>query len=100
MVLESNIQRASRLTILRTWGVQSLALKKLSSTGYPDVIFLIPGGYPLFVEFKQPGHFVSPIQEYRIAALKALGYDVVICTTVQQCREHIQKRLGAPSVST
>jgi len=39
-------------------------------SGWPDVLFLIPGGRPLFIEFKKPGGKVKPVQEHKINILK------------------------------
>lgn len=45
-------------------------------TGWPDDLFLIPGGRPLFIEFKAPGNTPSKKQEKKIQILKDAGYSV------------------------
>lgn len=46
------------------------------SSGWPDRIVLLPGGHPLFAEFKRPGAAPRPLQEYMAAKLCTLGYRV------------------------
>lgn len=42
--------------------------------GWPDHIFLIPGGAPVFMEFKQPGEGPAEIQKVRLEYLRENGY--------------------------
>lgn len=49
------------------------------SSGWPDDLFLIPGGVPLFIEFKAPGKTATPIQAKKIKLLRGLDYDVEVC---------------------
>ena len=55
-------------------GVRSLQLNLHFDAGWPDRIFLIPGGRPLFMEFKRPGEFPRPLQYQRLETLVQLGY--------------------------
>ncbi len=48
-------------------------------TGWPDVLFLLPGGRPLFIEFKVPGKTPTPKQERKIGLLEEAGYFVEVC---------------------
>lgn len=70
---------------LDTLGVPSIPLKltRGSETGRPDVLFLIPGGKPLFIEFKDGDNKPEPKQEYWIEILTTLGYDVKVCYSTQ-----------------
>lgn len=47
--------------------------------GWLDDLFLIPGGKPLFIEFKAPGKKPTPKQAEKIKLLQDLGYDVAWC---------------------
>ncbi len=47
--------------------------------GWPDVLFLIPGGVCLFIEFKAPGKQPTTKQRIKIELLKKMGYMVFIC---------------------
>ncbi len=49
------------------------------SRGWPDDLFLIPGGKPLFIEFKAAGKKATPLQLRKIAVLEGLGYNVCVC---------------------
>jgi len=44
------------------------------TTGWPDVLFLIPGGRPLFIEFKAPGEVPTKKQYKKMKDLKEAGY--------------------------
>lgn len=44
------------------------------NVGVPDFLFLIPGGRPLFIEFKATGKKPTATQARKIEELKALGY--------------------------
>ncbi len=50
-----------------------------SQTGWPDVLFLLPGGVPLFIEFKAPGMMPTPKQFIKIKLLQEMNYRVEIC---------------------
>ena len=57
-------------------GVISLKLALRYDAAWPDRLFLIPGGRPLFIEFKREGDDLRVLQEHRRATLKTLSYDV------------------------
>lgn len=60
-------------------GLRSIKLALHHDSGWPDRLFLIPGGKPLFVEFKKPGvDNADPLQERRHEILKTLGYHVEV----------------------
>lgn len=64
--------------------------------GWPDDLFLIPGGRPLFIEFKAPGKEATPKQAKKIKILKDLLYDVCVCDTKDKAIAAISRALGAP----
>jgi hypothetical protein len=75
--LETDIERrvvgyAERLKIA------VLKLNVKGRRGWPDRIFLIPGGCPLFIEFKKPGEKPEPLQEFIHGNLRAAGYRVSV----------------------
>jgi hypothetical protein len=61
-----------------------LKLTRGSETGRPDDLFLIPGGRPLFIEFKWGELAPDPKQEYWHGILKDLSYDVQVHNSVEQ----------------
>ncbi len=64
-------------------------------TGWPDDVFLLPGGKPLFCEFKAPGKEPTAKQELRITELEKLGYEVAVCDNVEEGKELIDEYLYA-----
>src|SRR4051812_29947491 len=59
---------------LEHYGVPSLQLNLQQNAGHPDRLFLVPGGRPLFMEFKRPGDRPRPLQLHRLETLVMLGY--------------------------
>lgn len=75
-------------------GILSIKLQLRYDAGWPDAMFLVPGGRPVLMEFKLPGKELEPLQVYRRNVLKKLGYDVVgPITSVEQGLKHLRKRL-------
>ena len=58
-------------------------------TGWPDVLFLMPGGRPLFIEFKAPGKIPTPKQVAKIVLLEDFGYRVEVCSSVDSGKKFI-----------
>ena len=50
---------------------------QLNKAGYPDLLCLKPDEVK-FIEVKGPKGRLSKVQEYRIAELKAAGFDVSV----------------------
>lgn len=101
--IEKPVQRRALLELL----VPCIPLKLIegSETGWPDGIFLIPGGKPLFIEFKWPGKKPDPKQVYMHTLLRNLGYDVEVHDNVEEALAAIATRaekgrreMGSPSI--
>lgn len=77
--------------------VQSIRMHfgKGVSLGWPDYLYLIPGGRPLFIEYKAPGKTPTPTQLWRISTLKELGYDVHVCDTPDSAISALAQALDA-----
>lgn len=43
--------------------------------GVPDDLFLLPNGWSLWIEFKAPGKYPSPIQAAKIKSLSTLRHE-------------------------
>lgn len=69
-----------------------MAFRPGVAVGWPDFLFLIPGGNPLFIEFKASGKRPTAMQARRIAQLRNLGYEVTVCDNPEDARAAI---LGA-----
>lgn len=73
MGIEAKIERSVCAYVLKNLGVPNF---KWGVDGWPDRCFLLPGGRPLFIEYKAPGAELMPRQAYRIKCLKTWGYEV------------------------
>lgn len=62
----------------RERGLFCLKLVALSLVGFPDRTILLPGARVVFVEFKSPTGKTNKMQDRVIAALRALGFDVLV----------------------
>src|SRR5208283_1561851 len=76
--LETSVERRVARDALTLYGVVSFKLTLRHDAGWPDRLFLVPGGRPLFIEFKRPGEPPNPLQAHRIETLSGLGYDVEV----------------------
>jgi len=99
-VLERDVVNAAR-KYAKSRGVRSIRMcfRPGVNVGCPDELFLIPGGRPLFVEFKAPGNKPTPKQAHEIARLKEEGYDVVVCDSPESAKAAISRALEATLLS-
>jgi hypothetical protein len=72
-------------------GLRSLKLTLKNDAGWPDRLWLIPGGRPLFMELKAPGGKPAPLQQERINALWGLGYYATCVDNYDQAMKHLEK---------
>lgn len=63
-------------------------------TGWPDDLFLISGGRPLFLEAKAPGEVPTKKQNLKMGMLEELGYDVAWYDDVQAAKDYILETLN------
>lgn len=61
---------------LKEYGVESIKLNLRGRRSYPDRLFFIAGGKPLFLELKRPGKRPTPGQADIHLGLRAKGYEV------------------------
>lgn len=96
MKKESAIQTKVRNRALKELGVIGKKLNIDGDTGWPDFIFFIPGGRPLFIEFKRPGQEPSPKQIYiHDEVLKKLNYDVEVHDDENEAIKAIRHKVEA-----
>lgn len=74
---------------------QRMSFARGVKRAFPDDCFLVPGGRPLFIEFKAPGEEPTPLQTYRGCRLLELGYDICWTDCPDQARREILSRMGA-----
>lgn len=92
---EATIERRAVRDVWTYHGVKSVKFAPPGIVGYPDRMFWVPGGRPLFVEFKRPGEALEPVQVIRHEELKRDGYDVVTCWTSRQAVDAVERALSA-----
>jgi uncharacterized protein YyaL (SSP411 family) len=90
---EARIEREVCRRMEDEHGVRNLKLKGAGSTGWPDRIFFIPGGRPVFVEFKAPGEQLRPKQAYVIRIMRELEYTVQVHDDVDEAMRDILSEL-------
>jgi hypothetical protein len=71
-----------------------LSFSRGATVGWPDNLFLVPGGLPLFLEFKAPGKTPTPMQTYRATLLWELGYDIRWTDSADAARAFLASRMG------
>lgn len=76
---ETKIERDACDLIWRRLGIVGAKLRIAGERGWPDRLFLLPGGCPLFVEFKRPGEDLRPDQVRIRERLRRNGYWVESC---------------------
>lgn len=84
---EAKIERRVCDRALKELGIANF---KWGVDGWPDRVFLIPGGRPLIIEFKAPGEEPEPRQEFRIECLRKWGYEVHVSDNVEHAFELIK----------
>ena len=94
-MLERTVERRVCQRALLELGVSNMKLAAQGQRGWPDRLFLIPGGRPLLIEFKAPGEEPRPDQESCIKILKLLGYDVEVHDDERTALLAIRKALDA-----
>ena len=67
----------------------------VSERGWPDRLFIDPDGWCVFIEFKQQGKELSPIQEYRCLALTERNMSVLVVDSIEQGIEYVDSMVAA-----
>lgn len=96
---ETKIENAACREVYTYLGITSVKLNISGQSGFPDRMFLLPGGRPLFVEYKVPGGEPEPHQQEIIDSLLELSYDVEVHTHDYETLEAICRILGTKNLS-
>jgi hypothetical protein len=100
---EAKIQKTTVTWAKATYRKDQLLPRKFQSgmygtNGYPDYDWLVKGGKIFFIEFKAPGADCTELQLARHSELRALGFTVYVCDSVDQAkgciRTEMRKALG------
>jgi hypothetical protein len=81
---ESKIESRVAEEALKQFGVFSIKIKAAQERGYPDRLFLIPGGTPLFIEFKRKEEKLDRYQHLIHDRLLYAGYSVQVHTRYER----------------
>lgn len=96
-LLEKDIEKKVTNDARKLGITYAIKLELRTDAGWPDRLFLIPGGRPLFIEFKRQGEVPRPLQSYRLRELRDLGYDAVWADNYHDAMAHITRAMGAAS---
>ena len=94
-VLENKIETDTCTEVYNYLGIVGVKLKVDGRDGFPDRMFLIPGGKPFFIEFKRPGEDPRPKQVDVHEMLTLLGYTVEVHDDTAEAFESIIKKLDS-----
>lgn len=97
-VLESGIEGKACREVWKKLGVYGLKLHVVGQRGYPDRVFLIPGGRPLLIEFKRPGEVPRDLQAHIHKRLRKLGYQVEVHDDWRDAFEAVKQAVEAAQV--
>lgn len=95
-MLETKIERKACKILEKEYGVENIKL--VANRGYPDRLFLIPGGKPFMIEFKRPGESPTSFQLYVHNKLRKLGYTVEVHYKVETAVDAVLKQMGVRHV--
>jgi len=90
---EASIE-SSAVTKIKKLGVLSRKMNGMGFRGWPDRLFLIPGGCPVFIEFKRPGGKLTPLQAFIIDRLRDCDYLVWVCYSAEEALNIIKTKLA------
>ena len=96
--LEASIERRACNLIEEHLGVGNSKLTTPGDSGYPDRIFWMPRGKPVFIEFKRPGEKPTKKQDYIHRQLKGLGYEVHTCNNCEHAFNIVRAALEAVGI--
>jgi hypothetical protein len=102
-VLEKAIERRFVQNMKRL-GIVALKLNLSGNVGWPDRMILLPGGRPLFIEFKVATSAPRKIQRNRHKKLKDLGYEIRVFSCATKATRYVTSAakvgaLGIPEKS-
>lgn len=100
--MSKSLEKAVRNPVIRyakKLGIESIRMYfgPGIQTGWPDDLFLIAGGRPLFIEFKAPGNTPTKKQEKKMKLLKDAGYDVNWTDSVEEGKYLLCRAVRAAS---
>jgi len=86
MSIEKALEKRLRETVKKRGGL-AIKIWCLSFTGFPDRIVLMPGARIFFVELKDTGKELSPVQAVVHAQLIKFGFDTRLIDTNEKLND-------------
>lgn len=86
--LEAKLE-ASVVVAAAQMGIISLKFTPFGQRGWPDRIFLLPGGRCAFIEFKAPNQKLRALQDYRIQTLVNMGFPAIRADTREEALQFL-----------
>ncbi len=90
-MLESKIQ-TNIIQYLESIGYLTVKNIAVSKPGWPDITAITPNGDHLYIEVKQPGKELRPIQEARHQQLRGHNVKVITATSVAEVKEYLDAK--------
>lgn len=72
-----------------------MKMQTITNVGWPDVMFIAPNGRLIWIEFKQPGMKLDPIQVYVHKQLSFRKQRVYTCNNRYESICHLKEALDA-----
>jgi hypothetical protein len=91
--LEKTIEDSICNKAREQWKLVHRKMNGLGFNSWPDRLFFIPGGKPLFMEMKRRGRNPTEDQARLHDQLRALGYDVVVVDSVEDGMSILKTRM-------
>ncbi|MDF2873346.1 MAG: hypothetical protein K0R22_29 [Sporomusa sp.] len=93
IIMERTIEKRFKREVEKR-GAKAWKFVSPGMSGVPDRIVLKPGGRIVFVEMKDEGKNLEPLQMKRAAELEALGFTVYCIDSVQGVEAFIQEEFA------
>ena len=94
MSLEKKIEK-STCDYAKKKGFLTPKVTVVSERGWPDRLFIDPEGWCVFVEFKQEGKPLQPIQEYRCLQLTERNMTVLVIDSIEKGKQYVDDMVAA-----
>lgn len=91
---ESHIERRAAARVLEELGVFSVKLSRTQEAGYPDRLFILPGGRAVWCEVKKPGGKRTARQVLIHERLRHFGHEVHTLDTADEIVEVVRAALA------
>lgn len=95
MRIEEQIESWVATQAWERYGVPSIKLNIRGNTGWPDRLFILPGGRALWIEFKAPGEEPDPKQELQHKVLRHRHHDIQVHDNREEALAAVKAALDA-----